>query len=80
MTGMFWVAKFPRAIFYKFLNCNIGNQRQLMSTTILAKIFHKLYFFCEIATYGKSSISIFHEFFASIDKILILGARLSTRV
>ena len=77
MTGMFWVAKFPRAIFYKFLNCNIGKQRQLMSTTILAKIFHTN---CEIATYGKSSISIFHEFFASIDKILILGARLSTRV
>ena len=32
--------------------------------------------FCEIAPYGKSSISIFEEFFASIDKILIMGARL----
>ena len=40
----------------------------------------KLSFFCEIAPYGKGSISIFQEFFASIDKILILGARLSTRI
>ena len=37
-------------------------------------------FFCETAPYGKSSISIFQEFFASIDKILILGAALSTRL
>ena len=40
----------------------------------------KLYFFCEIAPYGKSPISVFQEFFASIDKILILGAGLSTRL
>ena len=40
----------------------------------------KLQFFCKIALYGKSSISIFQEFFASIDKILILGARLSTKL
>ena len=40
----------------------------------------KLYFFCEIAPYGKSSISVFQEFFASIDKMLILGARPSTRL
>ena len=40
----------------------------------------KLKFFCETAPYGKSSISIFQEFFASIGKILILGARLSTRL
>ena len=40
----------------------------------------KLYFFCEKAPYGKSSISIFQEFFASIDKMLILGARLGTRL
>ena len=38
----------------------------------------KLQFFCEIAPYGKSSISICQEFLASTDKILILGARLST--
>ena len=35
----------------------------------------KLQFFCEIKPYEKSSISIFEEFFASIDKILILAAR-----
>ena len=40
----------------------------------------KLYFFCEIAPYGKSSIFVFQEFFASIDKILILGAELSARL
>ena len=32
----------------------------------------------EIAPYGKSSISNFKEFFASIEKILILGGRRST--
>ena len=37
-------------------------------------------FLCEIAPYGKSSISIFQEFFARIDKILILGAGLDTRL
>ena len=40
----------------------------------------KLQFFCEIAPYGKSSISVFQEFFASIDKSFILGAGLSTRL
>ena len=40
----------------------------------------KLQFFCEIVPYEKRSISIFQEFFASIGKILILGARLSTRL
>ena len=40
----------------------------------------KLQFFCEIGSYEKSLISIFQEFFAGIDKILILGARLSTRL
>ena len=37
-------------------------------------------FLCEIAPYGKSSISIFQEFFARIDKVLILGAGLDTRL
>ena len=44
------------------------------------KYFRQTVVFCEIAPYGKSSISIFQEFFASIDRILILGARLSTRL
>ena len=34
----------------------------------------------EIAHYGKSLFSIFQEFFARIDKILILAGRLHTRV
>ena len=34
----------------------------------------------EIWYYGKSSIYIFQELFASIDKIFILGGRLSTRL
>ena len=46
--------------------------------TPLQNISDKLYFFFEVAPYVKSSISIFEELFASMDKILILGARLST--
>ena len=34
----------------------------------------------EIARYGKSLISIFEQFFACIDKIVILGRRLGTRL
>ena len=34
---------------------------------------------CEIAHYGKSSISFFQQFFANFDKILILGGRLGTK-
>ena len=41
------------------------------------KYFRQTVALCEIASYGKSSISTFQEFFASIDKILIVGARLS---
>ena len=43
-------------------------------------IWDKLLFSCEIGHFGKSSVSIFHEIFASIDKIFILGARLCSRV
>ena len=38
----------------------------------------KLQFLCEIGHYGKSSISIFQEFFASMKKVFILVGRLST--
>ena len=34
----------------------------------------KLKFFCELAPYGKSSISIFQEFFTCIDKIFNFGS------
>ena len=37
----------------------------------------KLWFFGEIAPHGKGSVSTFQEFFAVVDKILILGAGLS---
>ena len=37
-------------------------------------------FSCKIGHYGKSSISISQEFFASIEKFFILGGRLSTRL
>ena len=37
-----------------------------------------LWFLWEVVPYEENSISIFQEFFASIDKILILGARLGT--
>ena len=35
---------------------------------------------CEIANYEKSLISVFEEFFASINKIFILEGRLDTRL
>ena len=35
---------------------------------------------CEMVHYGKSLVFIFHEFFVFIDKILVLGASLGTRL
>ena len=35
---------------------------------------------CEIAHYGKSLISVFQRFFASMNKILILMGKLDTRL
>ena len=50
-------------------------------TTITHKIFKtNSSFFCEIAHYGKSFISVFEEFSASINKTFILAARLGTRL
>ena len=43
----------------------------------MGKIFE---FPCEIAHYGKSSISIFKESFASVNKDFFLGASLGTRL
>ena len=40
----------------------------------------KLSFPCEIANDGECLISVFKDFFASIDKILILGGRLASRL
>ena len=40
----------------------------------------KLQFSCKIAPYGKSLVTIFQEIFTSIEKIFILGGRLSTRL
>ena len=40
----------------------------------------KIYCWCEIVLYRKSSISIFQHFFASIDRIFNLGRRLSIRL
>ena len=41
-------------------------------------IWDKLLVSCEIAPYGKSSISIFEEFLASIEKNFVLEGRLGT--
>ena len=48
-------------------------------TAIISKIFETNSISWEIAHCGKSSISTFKQFFASIDEILILGVRLGTR-
>ena len=47
--------------------------------TIVDKIFEANFSY-EIMQYGESSISIFQKFFVNIDKILILGKRLSIRL
>ena len=48
---------------------------------IMDKIFEtNSSFHVKKAHYGKSSIFIFHEFFASIDKIFIWGIRLDTKL
>ena len=44
------------------------------------KIWEKLYIPCEIAYYGKGSISIFKKCLASIDKIFVLGGSLGSRL
>ena len=54
---------------------NVKKKSQATSTD---KIFEKNSF--EIVHYGKSSIALFKESFASIDKILSLGGRLGTRL
>ena len=47
------------------------------TATIIQKIFEMNFWFtCEIAPYGKSSISIFQESLASIEKIFTLPGRL----
>ena len=48
--------------------------------TIIHKIFETNSFSCEIAPYGKSSISIFQKFLATIEKIFTLQGRLGTRL
>ena len=37
-------------------------------------------YFRQTLVFGKSLISIFQEFFAIIDKVLVLGGRLNTRL
>ena len=49
-------------------------------TIIMGKIFETPYFSCEIAHYGKNSVSILRQLFGSIDKIFILGVKLGTSV
>ena len=52
-----------------FAETTLGKQHQANSV-----------FFCETAPIGKSSISIFQKFYASIEKNLILGGWLSNRL
>ena len=54
--------------------------KKLFPETMIHKIFEtNSNFSCEIAHYGKSSISVFQEIFAKTEKKLILGGGLSTR-
>ena len=59
--------------------------KQKWLTILLVTIIHKpfetnsSFHVCEIVHYGKSSISVFQEIFASTDKIFISGGRIITR-
>ena len=57
---------------YKQKTASRDNDRQkkLRQTLVL----------CEIANFGKSSISIFQEYFSGTKKIFILGGRMGTRI
>ena len=50
------------------------------SPAIIHKIFETNSFSCKTAHYGKSLISVFQKFFASVNKIFLLAGRLSTRL
>ena len=77
--GFFLVLLFPPGS-----TCRIGilssNFPDLQVYSHGQNIWEKLQFSCEIANYGKSSISIFKNSLASIDKIFLLGGRLGTRL
>ena len=49
------------------------------SSNYSQNIWERLLFSCEIAHYGKSSISVFQEIFISNDKIFISGGGMSIR-
>ena len=57
---------------------NRSHRYDINRPTIIHKISETT--LCELAQYGKSLISIFQEFFASINKIFILAGRLGTRL
>ena len=54
-------------------------QALLRHIGLYSDIFRALYkSMCEIAHYGKTLVSVFQEFFASVNKTFILAGRLST--
>ena len=69
-----WKSSYSRPLNQSF-DCKLKlgyNNRQI--------IWDKRWFSCEVEYYGKTSISIFEDVFASIDEFFILGGRLSTRL
>ena len=52
--------------------------RGFVWAAVLAGVSQANWFFCGMPPYEGSSVSIFQEFFASVDRILILGAGLGT--
>ena len=61
----------------KLIDLNLNWKETYMTPRIVSK---KTYMRCFHYKCGKSSISIFHLFFPSIDKVFILGVRLYTRL
>ena len=58
--------------------CGEFEQKTVSRNNHSQNILDKLQFSCEIAHYGKSSISIFQEIFVSTDKLIFSGGSLST--
>ena len=71
---------FPRETLMKSGWFNISLHLMGSGYNYSQNIWDKLKLSCEIAKYVKVLISIFRQFFASINKVFILGGRLDTRL
>ena len=87
---IFWTKFAQKGYFQPKLETKLWFKTEKGNTTTAFSIFElvynhsqnildKLWFSCETTHYGKCSMFIFQEIFASADEIFILGGGLSTR-